>query len=266
MMAVGQTLYVNDVLNGKVLRYSLPLTATSLPTQTYSICGGFVVAFGAPGEFCALNANDVGPDERIYVTDNGAGANVAFPGSPAFPNGRIFVLDPGTGTATVWLDPAQFDVSPTGFPPFGANGIAFAKDGSAVFVANMSTHTIYRVGLTGCATACNPGALTVFVGPSSGIRGPDNMVFDDVGNLWVASGQTDQVVAVNPQGQIIKRLGSFDGLSNDGAPKGLLQPSGLAFANGKIYVGNEANQNLRPATDPIPWAQLKLFTISRVTP
>ena len=39
-------LYVNEVLNGDVLRYDLPLTDDSEPSFVYNICGGFIVAFG----------------------------------------------------------------------------------------------------------------------------------------------------------------------------------------------------------------------------
>ena len=70
-----QKLYVNDVLNGDMMVYDLPLRANSLPV-VYDICGGFLAAFGigAPAEqFCALNANDIGPDGRVYISDNGAG-------------------------------------------------------------------------------------------------------------------------------------------------------------------------------------------------
>ena len=67
MVTDRQFMYVNDVLNGDLLRYNLPITSTSQPTAIYDVCGGFLAAFGigAPGrEFCALNSNDIGPDGR----------------------------------------------------------------------------------------------------------------------------------------------------------------------------------------------------------
>jgi sugar lactone lactonase YvrE len=256
MVTTGNLLYVNDVINGDVLKYALPLTPTSLPLHTYDVCGGFLVAFGGPGEFCAFNANDIGPDGRVYISDNGDG-------DVGFTNGRIWVLDPNSGLSEVWLDRPEMDVA--GFPPFGVNGVAFANNGSALYMANMSTDKIYKVTVSHCAVACTPGAFSLFA-EGQGIDGPDNIDFDAQGNLWVASGQNDSVVAIDPQGQVVKRVGSFDGFSNDGAPKGLLQPSGIVFANGKIYIGNEANQTLRPATDPVDWSKLQAFTISRINP
>lgn len=260
MVVVGDNLFVNDVIGGNSVRYALPLTFWSVPEETYHICGGFVVAFGAPDEFCALNANDVGPDGRVYMSDNGAS-------DFGFPNGRIWVLDPATGMSSVFFDSPDLDAA--GFPTFGVNGIAFAPDGSALYMANMSTDTIYKLTLDGCAMGdCMPGILSVFVLPGSGIDGPDNMAFDDQGNLWVTSGQNDTAVAINPHGEVIKQVGSFQGFSKDGAPKGLLQPSGIAFSRGKIFIGNESNETLRPADEFPPgfWDQLEAFTVSRINP
>jgi hypothetical protein len=49
-----------------------------------------------------LNANDLGPDGRLYMSDNGAGPSFVF--SDKYRNGRIFVLDPRTGASSVWFD------------------------------------------------------------------------------------------------------------------------------------------------------------------
>jgi DNA-binding beta-propeller fold protein YncE len=245
MVVAGNKLYVNDVLYGDLLEYTLPLTLSSVPV-VYDVCGGFIIAFGLglPGEFCALNAaGDVG----IF-------------------NGRIMVVDPSTGTVGEFYDgDAAGELDVAGFPPFGVNGVAYSSDESVLYLANMSTDTIYKLALDCSAGTCVPGALTLFADATSGIDGPDNIDVDDNGNLWVASGQNDQVVGFNPDGDVIRRVGSFEGFSKDGAPKGLLQPSGIVFVNGKLYVGNESNATLRQ--DSASWAgQLKLFTISRINP
>lgn len=263
MVVAGNKLYVNDVFNGDLLQYTLPLTATSVPV-VYDVCGGFVVAFGSPGEFCALNANDELPDGRIVISDNGAGDFNEF-------NGRLMFVDPSkspadpTAVGEFYDGDAAGELDVAGFPPFGVNGVAFSAEASALYLANMSTDKIYTLALDCSTGVCAPGALTLFADSSSGIDGPDNIDVDDDGNLWVASGQNDQVVGFNPDGDVIRRVGSFEGFSQDGAPKGLLQPSGIVFVNGKIYVGNEANPTLRQ--DSASWAgALKLFTISRINP
>lgn len=272
MVADRNYLYVNEVLNGDVLRYELPLTSASLPERVYDVCGGFIVAFGlgaAGSEFCALNANDLGPDGRLYITDNGAGPSFVF--SENFRNGRLFVLDPRTGASAVWFDEdrrGELDVAIAAFPEFGVNGIAFSNDGAEVYMANMSTDIIYRMRVADCRTGCRPTVLQEFV-RGQGINGPDNIAFDDAGVLWVASGQNDRVVGVSPTGRVIARIGGFEGFTRGGAPEGLLQPSGIAAFGGRIYVGNESSRGLRPSPDLVPeseWDQLRLYTIAVVRP
>jgi sugar lactone lactonase YvrE len=272
MAADRNYLYVNEVLNGDILRYTLPVTSNSVPERVYDICGGFIVAFGlgAPGaEFCALNANDIGPDGRLYMSDNGAGPSFVF--SEDYRNGRLFVLDPVTGASSVWFDGdrrRELDVAIAAHPEFGVNGIAFNNEGTEVFMANMSTDFIYRMPVTNCGTGCQPTALREFV-RGQGINGPDNIDFDENGILWVASGQNDRVVGINRAGRVIAKIGAFEGFSRSGAPEGLLQPSGIAAFGGRIYVGNESSRGLRPTPDLIPeseWEQLRLFTVSVVFP
>ena len=130
----------------------------------------------------------------------------------------------------------------------------------------MSADTIYRMLLTDCATGCKPGFLSVFA-KGQGMNGPDNIDFDAEGILWVASGQNDRVIAINRSGQVIAKLGMFEGMSRSGAPEGLLQPSGLVVSGDRVYVGNESSRGLRPTPDLVPestWNELRLFTISEV--
>lgn len=270
MVTNEQFLYVNDVLNGDVMRYDLPVTPTSQP-QVYDVCGGFLAAFGmgAPGrEFCALNAIDLGPDGRLYMSDNGAGPSFVF--SERFRNGRLFVLDPRTGASSVWFDRdtrGELNVALASFPEFGVNGIAFSNDGRELYMANMSTDAIYRMPVRSCATGCQPTALVEFI-KGNGINGPDNIAFDSNGLLWIASGQNDRVVAVSPRGQVVAKIGSFEGFTRGGAPIGLLQPSGIVVVGDRVFVGNEASRGLRPTPDLLPestWQQLRLFTISEIS-
>lgn len=269
MVTNDQFLYVNDVLNGDIMRYDLPVSAASVPF-VYDICGGFLAAFGIggpPESFCALNANDLGPDGRLYMSDNGAGPSFVF--SDRFRNGRIWVLDPATGASGIWFDQdrrRELDVLIAGFPEFGVNGVAFSNDGTELYMANMSSDVIYRMTLRGCATGCQPGALNVFA-RGDGINGPDNIDFDGNGILWVASGQNDRVVAISSAGRVIAKIGRFEGFTRGGAPEGLLQPSGLVVSGDRVYVGNEASRGLRPMPDLLPesvWTELRLFTISEI--
>jgi DNA-binding beta-propeller fold protein YncE len=153
--------------------------------------------------------------------------------------------------------------------PYSANGIAFSRDGSALYIANMSTNVIYKQDVRHCwnrRTGCEAyGDLTVFShDPEHLIQGPDNIDFDENGNLWVASGQNHHVIALDRRGRVAGVFGTFRGFNSRGAPRGLLQPSGVIYSHGKIYIGNESNQSLLPAADNIDWSSLKLFTLSSV--
>jgi len=267
--AKGNKLYVNDVYGGNELEYSLPLNDSSLPDRTFPICGGFI---GNPGLTCGLNANYVGPDGRVYMSDNGAGLFGDFVG-------RIWVLDPETGTSGIFIDPPQIAVAnlpvadyvPTGTVlPYSANGIAFSRDGSALYIANMSTNIIYKQKVNHCNSivGCEPeGQIVQFSNdPHHLIQGPDNIDFDNNGNLWIASGQDQHVIGLDCRGDIIGVFGQFFGFDKEGAPLGLLQPSGVIFSKGNIYVGNESSQSLLPAADNVNWSAQKLFTISVFDP
>jgi hypothetical protein len=257
-------LWVNDVWNGDLLRYSLPLTVNSTPDR-FDICGGLAAALGGAGDFCLLNANDVGPDGRIYMSDSGAGP--AIVGSSSFRTGRIFVFDPKTSAHGEFFRHANLNAGDFA-PQLGVNGIAFSNDGATLYMANMSTDSIWRLNLRSCATVCQPIAesFDVFVS-SRGIDGPDNIDFDDQDNLWIASGQNDAVIVVNPTGQVIRQFGGrFQGFTSGGAPRALFQPSGLTWSKGSIYVGNGSNSTLRPPEQAGFFFGLKQFTVTKITP
>ena len=117
-----------------------------------------------------------------------------------------------------------------GFPPFGANGLAFDKGEKNLYVANTADDRILKVNV---ATK----AVTPF---AESINGADGIAFDSKGRLWVAANQGDHVVALNANGRVVETVGSFEGIGNDGAAKGLLFPASIVLSGGFIYVTNHA--------------------------
>jgi hypothetical protein len=172
--------------------------------------------------------------------------------------GTIWVTGPNGGLATAWKSDALLATS--GFPPFGANGLQFNNDESALFVANTGNDTIVRIAnLQGAA-----GAATVF---TNSINGADGLVIDDDDNLWVCANQSDEIVVVDPGGKAIAKLGDFDGVRH-GSPVGLLFPASLVRSGGWIYITN-LSLDLRPITGQqsvdSQWAaEVTTHTIARI--
>ncbi len=224
-----------------------------------------VLDFGA-GK--VLNVNPVTGASTVFMTVTGnSGLNgITFDrtgnvyASDSF-QGIIWKTGPGGGAGTVWVsDPL---LTTTGIPPFGANGIEFNHAQNIMFVANTGNDTIVQIPVTGGT----PGKATVFV---NSINGADGLAVDRHDNLWVAANQNDEIVVVSPDGKLIARLGSFEGVDDHGLPHGLLFPASPAFSKDGdfLYVTNLALDlrvfSLVEAVDSQWCAQVRHFTVSRV--
>lgn len=182
----------------------------------------------APG----LNALAIDKAGNVYVSDSFQGA--------------IWKTGPNGGTPSAWfapfnsgqndlLLPAGNDNEPL-IPPFGANGIAFKNDGTMLYALNTAYHSIVQIGVNKDGSA---GAATVL---TTGLNAPDGIAVDRHDNLWVVANQGDEMVVVDTTGQVIAKRGDFNGLTDDGAIRGLLFPASPAFSpDGRaLYVTNLA--------------------------
>ena len=232
-------LWVANFGGGNLLRFSPPFNAGSLPTA-------FPVD-GCTGPFaCGLNAITFDAAGDLYVSDSFGG--------------RIFKLDLPSGTSSVFfepVDPVTLDnpLKPGthGFPPFGANGLAFDAAGANLYIANTADDRIFKLSIPG-------KTLSVF---AESINGADGIAFDASGRLWVAANQGDEVVALNANGRVVERRGSFEGVGNDGAAKGLLFPASIVISRGSIFVTNLALP-LTPAVGDEPEEDVTTYTVSRI--
>jgi sugar lactone lactonase YvrE len=209
----------------------------------------------------ALLAVDFGAAQVLEV-DPRTGSSSVFMTLPALPRpalgaslndltfdraGNVYVSDSfqgvvwrtsrDGGVATVWVDDPLLRT--TGVPPFGANGLRFDRRESALFVANTGDDTVVKVPVIGGppGTTGAAGTPEVFV---NGINGADGLLVDADDNLWVAANQSDEIVVVDPGGRALAKLGDFDGLTEKGAPVGLLFPASLRFSGGALLVTNLA--------------------------
>ena len=122
--------------------------------------------------------------------------------------GNVFKLDMPSGALSTFIDgtnPLYDNLKPGshGFPPFGANGLAFDAAGQNLYIANTADDRVLRYNVAS-------GALTTF---AESVNGADGIAFDHKGRLWVAANQGDEVVALNSNGRIVERVGSFQALA-----------------------------------------------------
>jgi sugar lactone lactonase YvrE len=226
-------LYVADFENGDVLEFLPPFNSGSMPARTFDVCAGRTAG-------CGLNAITFDSAGDLYVSDSFGG--------------NVFRIDLPGGAITTYLTDDLLKPGNHGFPPFGANGLAF--DGSVLYIANTADDRILRY---------NPAAvpptpkLTVF---AESINGADGIAFDRKGRLWVAANQGDEVVALNRNGRVVERVGSFEGVGKDGAAKGLLFPASIVISRGFVYVTNLALA-LTAAQGDEPEEDVSTYTVSR---
>lgn len=247
-------------LNGagpaRVQRIAAAFNSTT-PIEDVAILPGI----GAPGQRTELNPD--GSQDTIIFGSNNAPAPNAF----AFDrNGNLYVSDSFQGAifqidnvggcalpcpvTTLTHDPL---LATAGFPPFGANGLAFNSDESALFIANTGDDRILRLDM-------KSPTVSVF---AESLNGADGIVFDRLGRLWVAANQNDEVVALNANGRPVVRLGKFEGIGRDGAPKGLLFPASPVIVGDEMFVTNLAIA-LTPAAGDEPEEDVTRWTVSRI--
>jgi len=232
-----------------------------------------VIDFGRARVLAVNPFSGVAEDFAVVDPTAGAGLNaLTFDGqgnvyiSDSF-RGMILRTGPNGGAVEVWaehqlLRPLSAPGTPpsVAVPPFGANGLAFNKDASALFVANTGDDRLIKIPVSG-GVAATP---EVFV---NSINGADGLIIDRDDNVWVAANQANEIVVVDKTGRVIAKLGDFDGLDRRGAPKGFLFPASLVRHDGWIYVTNLA-LDLRlfghPTVDS-QWAEeVRSHTISRI--
>jgi sugar lactone lactonase YvrE len=225
-------LYVADFGNGNVLKFAPPFTSGSTPVATFAVCGG-------AGGGCGLNAFAFDAADNLYVSDSFGG--------------KVFKIVLPAGTVSTFVSHDLLTPGSHGFPPFGANGLAFNAAGTHLFIANTSDDRILRYEIA-------TGTLSTF---AESINGADGIAFDHHGRLWVAANQADEIVALNSRGRVVERRGSFKGIDHDGAVKGLLFPASIVISRGDIYVTNLALP-LTPAEGDEPEEDVTTYTVSRI--
>jgi sugar lactone lactonase YvrE len=143
----------------------------------------------------------------------------------------------------------------TGFPPFGANGLALNDHETLLFVANTGDDRVLKIDI-------DSKKVMVF---TQSINGADGIVFDKRGLLWVCANQADEVVALNDKGRVVAKLGEFRGINRNGTPDGLLFPASPVIVGNDIFVTNLAIVLTNPdLVGDEPEEDVRRWTISRM--
>jgi sugar lactone lactonase YvrE len=119
-------------------------------------------------------------------------------------------------------------------PPFGANGVEFNNEATAMFVCNTAFDWIVKIPFD--STTGDHGTPVVF---TNSINGCDGIAIDRSDNIWAAANQADEIVVVDPSGKAIAKLGDFNGIEG-GVTSGLLFPASPAFSKDgqSLFVTN----------------------------
>jgi hypothetical protein len=214
---------IADLGKGVVWKVDPETHATSMFMKAPTIIAG-----KSPG----LNALTFDKSGNVYVSDSFQGV--------------IWRTGPSGGAPTAWYaptNPGQNDLllpDPNAgeilSPPFGANGVEFNNEGTALFALNTAYNSIVKIPVK---TDGSAGTGVTF---TTGLNGPDGLAVDANDNLWVAANQGDEIVVVDPNGQVVAKKGDFNGVASDGSIQGLLFPASVEFSPDKsrLYITNLA--------------------------
>lgn len=222
-------------------------------------------------------ANGVAPNGRVLRIDPATHVVATIATGFAAPNaiaqdhhGMLYVSDSFTGqirkvapngsSNTLWV---QSDLLlPHGFPPFGANGVAFDRTQSYLYVANTADDRILRVPVNKDGTA---GAVEIFADGAAinaaqntthALDGADGIAFDVQGNLYVCANQANEIQVLSPSGTLGARYA--------GAGTNALDfPASLVFKGRSLFITNLSlfdggvNSKLSTLETPLPGAPLR---------
>jgi sugar lactone lactonase YvrE len=206
----GQGLYVVDFADG-VLGHGRLLR---IDPRTNGVA---VLATG----FAAANAIAQDEDGSLFVSDSFAGTitKVARDGS----------------RSAIWKQDALLTTK--GFPPFGANGVAFDREQRFLYVANTGDSRVLRIPVQRDGSA---GAVEVFAdgatldarqGTTEALHGADGIMFDVRGNLYVCANQANEVQVLDRRGRLIARHAGTGANALD-------FPASLVFHERTLYITN----------------------------
>ena len=198
---VGSTQDAIDVLTPNA---STPPTATQFAT---GVPGANGIAFDTQGALWATDGTTA--LGRVWKVPPAGGAGVEMFRVPtmAAPNGVGRQVQTLPGTQTPPVNPNTQAIV--------ANGIAFSKNESSVYVADTARGAVWQASLDargnvmsdlGCDTAYPANALCSdsLLVEHPQLEGADGLVLDESGDIWVAGNERNAITVVERSGRIVE--------------------------------------------------------------
>jgi sugar lactone lactonase YvrE len=235
-------IYVSLATRGEIRRIApdgTQSTFATLPVGSGTVNG--LVFDGRQNLYAALSSRVAETHGVWRVEADGASKRIAALPVDSGPNGmtfdrrgNLFVADSRLSTiwrvgrdsdqAVAWLQSELLAPGAGGQFPIGANGVKFWR--GELYVSNTDRNTIVKVPVAEDGSAGAPGVYL------TGVRS-DDFLFDWRGNLYAATGFTNEVVRVDAAGNRETLLTGANGIDS---------PSALAFSRERgapaIYISN----------------------------
>jgi trimeric autotransporter adhesin len=244
--------YIADTFNNRVRVVSpagIIQTAAGTGISSYSGDGG---AAATAGLFLPTDvATD--SDGNLYIADYGNSRirEVA--------QGKIQTVVGGNGTSVIFNEATATTIrlnGPTGLAVDSSGDIFLAEGGigtgTGLAIGDYRVWEINSGGVVSTAAGNGIESYSGDGGPATAaqINKPTNLVFDAVGNLYIADSANNRVRKVSPSGVITTAAGNgIAGYSGDGgqATSAMLNsPEGLASdSDGNVYIADTQNNRIR---------------------
>ena len=230
----------------------------AVPAGSSGVVALIGLAFHGGHTLFVCDAGDGTTTGRLLSIDTTSGAVTVLATGFGFPNGvalddrgNVFVSDSFAGTITrlsqdgshrvLWSsDPL---LSTTGFPPFGANGLAFDLLSLNLYVANTGDSRVLRIPVRPNGSA---GAVQIFADGATidqrqhtteALHGADGLALDLFGNVYVAANQANEIQVLSPGGILISRFGSSGAVTLDFPASLVFKGNQLYFTNASLFDG-----------------------------
>lgn len=149
--------------------------------------------------------------------------------------GRIYKVPPDGSSNQVWIDDPLLRTN--GFPPFGANGVAFDRDQRFLYVANTGDSRVLRIPVQDDGSAgpieifADGAAINARQGTTGALHGADGIMFDVQGNLYVCANQENEIQVLSPDAALIARHKGSGATALD-------FPASLVFKGRSLFITN----------------------------